>query len=258
MKGVYAGGSFAVGVAILLAPWILRNSTVFDIPRLTTNDTIVLVYFTAAGAYQVEHGISREAAQQRISEEFNIARPEAMWNYHHLGLSPAELDKKARAVIPQLLVKYPTSLVRSSMLGVTKAFFSHDVSSVARMADIEWTSPRMSAGFHKETWQRLFKNDACLVLLFFVDLFYSLVLVAGMALGVIAGLVRKEWRRNTALFLPMLIFFIAVLGASGIDAYTRFRLPASALGYIFFGMGATYFLQRLQARLPDSLKKNTT
>ncbi len=79
-----------------------------------------------------------------------------------------------------------------------------------------------------------------------------------MALGVIAGLVRKEWRRNTALFLPMLIFFIAVLGASGIDAYTRFRLPASALGYIFFGMGATYFLQRLQARLPDSLKKNTT
>ena len=53
-------------VAIL--PWMIRNYRLYGILKLSTADTINLVYFAAAGAYQVEyraHGRGSSPAHRR-------------------------------------------------------------------------------------------------------------------------------------------------------------------------------------------------
>ena len=75
---------YLLGATAVVTPWVVRNQVVFDLPKLTTNDTLVLVYFTGAGAYQVHHGVECDAAQRMIAQEFHLRPPEDMWNYHNL------------------------------------------------------------------------------------------------------------------------------------------------------------------------------
>ncbi|MGH7200624.1 MAG: glycosyltransferase family 39 protein, partial [Planctomycetaceae bacterium] len=62
-------------VALPVGGWIVRNSLMFSVNRLTTADAIMLVYVTGAGAYQVEHDITLEEAQAIIGREHDLPPP---------------------------------------------------------------------------------------------------------------------------------------------------------------------------------------
>ena len=75
---LHAGLAVALLVPALVpvGAWMARNRAVFGIGRLTHADAVMLVYFTGAGALQVQEGISLEQAQSKISAEFRLPPPE--------------------------------------------------------------------------------------------------------------------------------------------------------------------------------------
>ena len=59
---------------VVAIPWAVRNQMVFGVPRLTAIDSLILFYYVAAGAYQVQFGIDKfEIAQTR-------SRPTMAWS----------------------------------------------------------------------------------------------------------------------------------------------------------------------------------
>src|SRR5262249_21396766 len=85
-------GVLVVSAAVLIVPWIVRNYAVSGIARLTISDTVGLVYNAAAGAYQVELGISREEAQDRIRDEYGLVAHDLTLNYWLVDQPIAEID----------------------------------------------------------------------------------------------------------------------------------------------------------------------
>ncbi len=218
-----AASFFLIGVSTILLPWMLRNKIVFDRFVLTTNDTVVLIYFTGAGAYQIEHGIDREQASVMISREFHIHPPEDMWNYHTRNLSPVTLDSEAREVIHPVLVRYPNSLVKSCFYGLVKSIISHDADSLASILAIQpWSSPGNVdlLYFRHQSWNRLFANSSLLLAFFFIQLSINFTLLIFLPFGVIIICIQRKFIH--ILPIVMLIYTSFVCAASGLDAHSRF------------------------------------
>src|SRR5262249_24439427 len=123
------------------AAWIVRNAAVFSLPRLSNADAIMEVYFAGAGAYQVEHGLTLEEAQARISKEYDLPPPEVTNNHWVTDQPGAEMDAKLRAAAFPVLTKYPKALVVSSALAIIKSGFSHNAGVLAQAMGREWIPP---------------------------------------------------------------------------------------------------------------------
>jgi 4-amino-4-deoxy-L-arabinose transferase-like glycosyltransferase len=242
--------AFLLGVATLIAPWIVRNYVVFDVPHLTTADAIILVYFTGAGAYQLHHQVEQKTAQQMIADEFGIDPPERMWNNQKPGPPPGEMDRKARGVALRVLLRYPVDLVKSCALGVGKAMFSHDAPAFAHLLNLQWNNPgtgpllRLDAG----AWRRLRDNPIPLTAAVAVQLLVSGLLIV-MTLGGIVLALWKGIRRTQIYFLfAALVFFVLVCGANGIDAYARHGAPILPFAFVFAGCcGSALFWRKSPA-----------
>ncbi|HEY1321318.1 MAG TPA: glycosyltransferase family 39 protein [Streptosporangiaceae bacterium] len=228
--------TFVAGVAVCLAPWVARNYAVFGTATLTTNDTVVLVYFTGAGAYQLHHGVDRETASAMIAREFGLHPPEDMWNYHATGDSPVAMDRQARRAVVPVLTRYPLDLCRSCALGLVKSFFSHDAGTWARILDLPgWVAPGTGGllTLRPDAWGRLLGNHPFLIAVFVAQLLLSAALVLLAA----AGAVRAVRRGGAPAYLVLCLlgFFALVCAASGVDAYTRFSAPILPFACVLAG-----------------------
>jgi 4-amino-4-deoxy-L-arabinose transferase-like glycosyltransferase len=245
-RAAYGTLAFVLGTAVVIAPWILRNEAVFGIPHLTTNDTIVLVYFAGAGAYQVHHGIERKEAQELVSQEFGLHPPEHMWNYPRMqqqNLSPGEMDRKARSAALQVLMRHPAGLIKSCTLGVVKAFLSHDAPYWAHMLKLQWNNPGAGSllRLDADAWKRLVANPFLLTAVFALQLLMGLVLIVMALGGIVVAVVKGVNKVRVYFLLIQLVFFVLVCGANGVDAYTRFSVPMLPFAFVFAGRFASVF-----------------
>jgi 4-amino-4-deoxy-L-arabinose transferase-like glycosyltransferase len=225
---------FLLGVAVCLAPWIARNYATFGVATLTTNDTVVMIHFTGAGAYQIHHNVDRETASAMIAREFNIHTPDDMWNYHLKGLSPVEMDLQARGALFSVLGRYPADLCKSCALGLVKAFLSHDAAMFADVLKLRpWTPPGTGGllRFEDGAWHRLLGNHPFLIVVFALQLHLNGALIVLGLLG--ALLVARQRAVQITLLLLFAAFFLAVCAASGIDAFTRFSAPTLPFACVF-------------------------
>lgn len=114
-------------------PWVVRNYEVFGIPRLSTADTINLVYFCGAGAYGVENGVTLVEAQEAIRKEYHLVSLTESNNHWTVDRTVKDFDDDQRRAVPSLLLRHPKSLLIATSIGITKALISHNVSDYAHM-----------------------------------------------------------------------------------------------------------------------------
>lgn len=252
LKALADAAMVIVGAALLLVPWIVRNQTAFGIARLTTSDTILLVYFTGAGAYQVHHGVDLHTAQRMIAQEFDLRPPEELWNYWNSDFSPKELDDQLQAAAPSVLGKYPFDLVKASMLGIMKASVSHNAKQLAEMMGKPWTSPGLGRILRLDSLaiSKLFENHPGLVMVFVWEVLHAVCVVSLALFALIWAIGRRESRIIGIVLVVLLAFFLSILGASGLEAFSRFRSPLMPLAYVAAGCLWAVFYPAEQRRLP--------
>lgn len=234
-----AGLLFLAGYAVI-APWILRNAAVSGVARLTIADTVGLVYNAAAGAYQVELGISRDEAQERIRDEYGLVAHDLTLNYWLVDQPIQEIDAKQRAAVPELLRKYPASLVRATLTGLVKSFLSHHTPTLASMCGEPWHTVGLDTllrGQVGEFLQAIAQNHPALVAAFV----WQMVLNLGVPVLAIAGLLailRTGRQRAAALALVVVTgYYLATVAVIGLDAYCRHRAMVIPFACLFAAVG---------------------
>jgi 4-amino-4-deoxy-L-arabinose transferase-like glycosyltransferase len=221
-----------------VAAWVARNYAVSSLPRLSSSEAIMLVYFTGAGAYQVEHGLTLDEAQQRIREEFYLAPPDHTNNHWLTTRSVAEMDAELRAAVRPVLTRYPKALLLSSALAVIKATFSHNVGLLADALGAQWIAPSTSGLFRLKAaaFGRLGQNNLILVLAFGWQLAHNALTWGWFPAGVIIALRRRDARCFTLLLLLALAYFLLTVALVGPEAYYRSRTPHMPLVFALAGV----------------------
>jgi 4-amino-4-deoxy-L-arabinose transferase-like glycosyltransferase len=247
------------GSMLLLMPWIVRNWVVFGMPRLTTNDTIVLVYFAGAGAYQFHHEVDLQTAQRMITQEFGLRPPQEMWNSWTSDFSQKEMDDQARSVMPAILGKYPLDLIKASAIGILKASVSHNTGDLAFMLGKEWRGPELGRvlRFDPVAISRLFGNHIGLILVFTWEVLHAALVLMLAGFGLLWIVRIREQRMMGFILLFLVSFFVGILGISGLEAYARFRSPIMPLAYVAAGTAlAMIFSAARRGCLPAVVPKD--
>ncbi len=247
----------AVFVLLALTPvaaWIARNATVFSFARLTSNDAIMLVYFTGGGAYVVEHGISLDEAHNRIAKEFGLTHPNVTNNPWSGRKPEAEIDAELRAAAFAVISKYPKSLLLSCALGIAKSSVSHNVGTLAHAMDEEWVRPDTNAmlRFDPAASSRLLQNHGVLVVAFVWQLCHSVLGHILCLVGVVIALRDRRLRPAALLLGALLAYFLLTVAIVGSEAYSRSRTPHMPLVFSFAGLPLSRFCRCEVSGGPDS------
>lgn len=242
------GAVALVGAAALtVAPWVIRNDLVHGVRRLTTADTIILLYFTAAGAYQVEHGIDRETAQRRIADEFGLTSLARTTNFWLAGEEVAAMDARQRRAAVSILAAHPWALARSTVAGLAKASVSHNTAELAEASDRHWTGPglaRVVRGRLDGVRDALRLNHPVLSAVAGWQVLVAVATIPLAALGLLTGLAAPSTRATTLALLAVIGYGMLTAAALGIDAHWRQRAPILPFACVFTGFG----LRRLAPR----------
>jgi 4-amino-4-deoxy-L-arabinose transferase-like glycosyltransferase len=246
-------GQGAVALAAAALPvslWIARNWYVFSVPRLTTADAVMLVYYFAAGGYQINQEITLEQAQKQISAEFHLPPEEATNNHWITDESVQEMDSKLRRAVRPLLLKYPQAIAQGSLRGIAKAAVSHNVGNYALMTGRDWTPPGMAAAItgDRSSISRLIQNPIDMVLLLAGELSHLMAIWVLGAIGLILALVRRPTRGPALITGIVFAYFCATLAIVGMECYWRYRVPQMPLVYVFAGVAAAAIAERLPVR----------
>jgi 4-amino-4-deoxy-L-arabinose transferase-like glycosyltransferase len=236
----------ALTMVLVVGPWVLRNKAVFELPRLTTTETVNQVYFLGAGAYQVRHHVSLEEAQAMIAQEFDLPTETHVQNPWESEQSVAEMDAALTRARFQVLTKYPKELVLASVLGMLKATVSHNVAALAALLGGEWQAPGMGALLRGDATAmgRLKQNGLVLTAAFAWQLLHTgLALLAG-AVGVVQMLRRPQTWPAGVVLLALAASFYLTMALFGYDAFYRCRIPVLPFLYAFAGYGLSGFLTR--------------
>lgn len=216
---------FAVSVATIL-PWVVRNAIVFGVPRLTTADSINLVYFAGAGAYAVEFGIPLEETQQRIANEYDLATLFESNNDWVGNRGVKLLDRQQRTAIPKILAKHPRSLIKATFIGLAKSTMAHNVDVYANMSSRKWEPPgvdKLASHQYSRFFKLLFLNDPLLVFLCIWEILYAGIIGVLSIFGAVAGLRSADLRRPILYLLLIAAYYVATIAVVGLDAYSRHR-----------------------------------
>jgi len=240
-------GTLLLLVALLpVAGWIARNSAVFSLPRLTHNDAIMQVYFAGAGAYQIQHGITLEEAQERISREFDLPPPHVTNNHWISDVPVAQIDAQLRSASMPVLLKYPKAMVVSSLTAVGKASVSHNVALLGRILDRPWNPPGTASLLRAEAaaFDRLFQNEPSLLLAFCWQYGHNMITWLLALVGLFIGLRNRKTRLFSLLLAAVLAYFHMTVALVGVEAFYRSRTPHMPYVFVFAGLAAAALLRR--------------
>jgi len=246
-------GAMFVATLIPTGAWIARNAVVFSVPRLSTADAIMTVYFAGAGGYQVHEGIGLEDAQRRISKEFSLPPPEVTNNHWVTTQSVAEMDAALRAASARVLMKYPVEVVEGGLLGIIKSSLGHNVEVLTSAMGIPWHHPGGGALLRGEVSAavgRLLQNHPLAVLLLFWSLAHTAITLVLVASFVAMTVLYADVRRFALPMVPVLAYFYLTVALVGAEAYFRSRSPHVPLLIALAGIAAGR-LTSFVAQAPD-------
>jgi len=226
--------------ALVIAPWIVRNQRQFGLARLTNVDTIALVYFVAAGAYQVEYGIEREDAQKRIAQEFGLASVVKTYNPWTADQSVASMDAKQRAAAKSILLSHPTAVLKASAIGIARATVAPNAAELASAGGRVWMPMGLGSvltGKFREAATQLSRNGPFITAVFLWQVFLAIVTLPLAMVGVWAGLKRPDARLVTMCLLCIIGYFAVTIAVIGIDAPARQRSAVVPILCVFAGAG---------------------
>jgi hypothetical protein len=234
-------GAMLLAALIPTGAWIARNAIVFSLPRLSTADAIMTVYFAGAGGYQLHFGIGLEEAQRRISKEFSLPPPEVTNNHWVTQQSVADMDAALRAATSKVLLKYPVEVVEGGALGIVKSGLGHNVDVLTSAMDVRWNPPGAGAllrGDVAGAFTRLFQNHLVAVVLLFWSLAHTFLTLALVAMFWVMALRFADVRGFARGIAPVLAYFYLTVALVGAEAYFRSRAPHMPILFALAGIAA--------------------
>jgi 4-amino-4-deoxy-L-arabinose transferase-like glycosyltransferase len=246
LRAAFLPATVLLAVSLLPATaWMTRNWVVFSMFRLSSADSVMLVYFAGGGAYEVERGVSLDQAQAMIAQEYHLA-PHGVMNNHWVTTRPvADMDAELRRAAPAVLMRYPKSLVISSLTGLVKSSFAHNTASLARMRGQEWVHPGMADLMRGRpaAVERLLRNDPALIATLTWQILHSVLTWLLVIPGVILGLRRRESRYLAVPCFMIVLYFFLTVAMVGVEAESRNRAPHLAFLFVFAGLAAAHLQQ---------------
>lgn len=215
-----------LAVAVLTAPWFLRNRAVHGELAFSTVGAKTLVNFNLAEVLADAEGISRNEAAARMGE----------------GRSPF-------TIAFGLLRDYPANFVKTQVFGVVRTAMGTDIGAWGNVLGWDdWTGfGLLSTLFGQETlsaggretsaWETVLRYGLLLT-----SLFHAVIFLGLAAVGVLWW---PSQRARLVYWLPLVtvVLLILVPGASG---QSRFRVPSEPFLAMFAGAGGVRVLQALR------------
>ena len=222
--------------------WMYRNFQTFGIFTLSGNENIVMVYYTGGGAWQTEFNCTLSEAQEKIQKEFNIPSDEVCHNADAFGVDPAQIDRQLKACKRDVLLKYPSSLIKSALIGVPKSLIAHETGLFAALTKQDWQGTG-----------KLFSNSPILIIIFIWSVLFQLLVICGGLIGIICSWIKSRDSR-WAIFSAAGIaaYFILTMGLSGADCCARYRLPLMPIIIVFAAIALTAFWEKFKTTLNKS------
>ncbi len=228
-----------LGFAVLVLPWVVRNAAVFRVPRLTTVDSSNLVYFVGGGAFQVERSLSLDGARRAIAEEYGLPSYSEVQNPWSSTHTVREIDARLRRAAPKVILRYPRSLMLSSMLGLVKAVISHNVSVLARICGRQWANPGTRELIHlrRPALHRLLSNGPLLAGLCIYGSMITLLTTLGSLIGTVTLVADRRSRQYGICLASIAIYLCLTVMMFGFEANWRSALPLLPVSAALAGTG---------------------
>lgn len=227
--------------------WVLRNYSTFSVAKLTFVDLDDIIYFSGAGAYQVEHGVSLERAQSMIAKDFGLTPVEVVQNDFLTDRPMAEINAELRSAWMKVVLKYPKSLALSSVCGLIKASLSHNTGQLATFLGRIWVAPGMGSLLRcrPEALERLRRSGPLLSAVCAWQVLHVVVTLGFALPGAILAVRDPQSRRIGFAVIIILAYFYLTIALVGFEAYYRFRISVLPFLYIFAALGMSRLCERL-------------
>ena len=225
------------GVAgLVVAPWLVRNQSLFGMPVLTSVSSHNLLNYVAASTLARAEGTSLAAGQ-----EYAIAIYREYVDQHGASLNAAQVAQDQQKVAVAILRTHPLQAITSVVVdslntlrpGVSYvALFLWPGSLPNRTASDEDLSP---------AWGQT-ANGPLLALTVVLTTFYAtLFLLSGI--GFVMCLRARNWLAIWVI-MPVVLALVVAPGAAG---NARFRIPFEPLLFLLAALAATAAARRLRA-----------
>jgi 4-amino-4-deoxy-L-arabinose transferase-like glycosyltransferase len=233
----------------LLTPWIIRNYSLYGVPRLTTADNINLAYFSAAGVYQLKYGVDREKAEDIIVHEYGLVPLTKANNFWLADQDVRTADAKEHEVAVTILKAHPALFAKATAIGLAKAALSHSTSTLALMTARKWEPPsldRILSGDFTGAERSLAQNDLGLVAVFGWQLMLTVGIWLLAAVGGVSALLDPRARLSAAALLAVAVYDAGTIAIVGLDAYWRHRMVLVPVACAFAGLAVAVLARRLR------------
>lgn len=201
--------SLILAFAAPVGGWVARNVEVTGVPMVSTVESINILFYRAAGAVAEEEGISIDEARARLAR--------LAWQRAGPGLNDAEWARVAGALGVEILLDHPVGAAKTWGKGAVRLLVGPGRDELLRLLGIESRTQLAS------------------VLLVGLEVVLYGLVMAGGALGLRQLVKDGRWFELSVLSL-FLLYFVVV--SSGVEAYSRFRVPMMPFFAVLAGYGS--------------------
>ena len=209
--------SFMVGFGIVAGGWVVRNEVMGGVPTISTIEAHNVLYYRAVGALEEGRNLPPDQAHSYVSTRLRAMLPP----HPSVGQVYRAEETVAKTIILDNPVGYGKEVIDG---GGRLAFGTGSNELVPATADHATGA---------------------------VDAYADLYLVV-LYLLVVVGL-WAAWREHRLrnCLLPLIVIFYLAVVSSGLDAYSRFRVPIMPFLALFAGLGAMAVVRARSEVAPD-------
>lgn len=233
--------------------WIFRNWQTFGTPTLSRTQSIMLVYYTGASAWQVHFGVTQAEAQEMIRQKYGLPSHLEVHNPSVAARSPEEMEAALHRHTRDVLLEYPGDLAVGMVRGVGKGLVAHDVNELAAIFGQTWTAPG-SENLLRDPGtfcRRLAQNPAPWQALFLWSLVFNPLLVLGAGWGAVRILTRRDTRDFGLILLLLGGYVLLTMGLAGVECICRYRIPLVFILHIFAGGACSLYPPARRGFFPE-------
>ena len=231
---------------LLICPWYIRNYKTYGLLKISNAASINLLHFAAAGVYQLKYKISRNEAESMIIKKYNVPSLSEMNNFWLSKMPVNIMDELATKAGLKIILDNPVLFLRATLIGITKAFISHNAADFAYIFNSHYVRPGLRSIIKKQPQvavKRLLENEYLIIAIL---VYQILVNVLTILLFLISGVYIVFYKRElpSMILLSCILYFLATVAIVGIDAYSRHRYPIVPFVLITISVWMNYVYRR--------------
>lgn len=238
---------------VTVLPWVVRNHLRFGVARLTTIDSVALVYEAATSVYELKYDVAEPGAVDRLVREFNLPTMSQAFNPWLLSEDVATIDARQRSAARTVLTRDPMLFAQAAVIGLLKTMFGHITPDLAMMAHLDWRAPGfdvLAAGDIGGFANTLGTNHWILTAAFLGQnaLAVGIVGLAAVGLGLVFRRGASAEERYLMLSLAAIVaYHAAAVSLLGLHGEARYRAPMVPV----LCLAAGYAVDAVRAKLAD-------